>query len=392
MKILKTGQTANTATCAMALLGVWWLCACVSGLTAQVTLPVTYLPLEGKKAGVEPNVLIFKDKEQQRSAKHAWGDLQHGHFQPYATFEKPGMLEFGQEQHWIAFVLENKSADSVDLVIMCTWADTLWVKRKGGLTQSIIFPRSFPEPDPLGLLPYDLRDGTTFQIYPGGRDTLLLTGRLTKQHNLLPRLSHVEDYENYRLQSVAHINYLLCWCMGATLSVLLFAFAQYFQHRDSAFLWYGFYLLALIFNGWQSFEDKNPDFYFSYYVLSPFWTKMFQMAIYFAGIHVFCLLFFETRTGKTGPFNTMYLRLVLVSCSCLSCATELILLGMGLLYQDFCIFYRTSLTTLAFFFWRSGVPLAKRPGVGPRYFHRYFVACLGSLRVLVFLKPWALHL
>ncbi len=332
--------------------------------TAQVVLPVTHLPFGEKKAGVTPEVLILKDHSQTITLHQAWDTLMKGAFQNMADFEKPGKFEFGQYHYWMAFVLENRSENPLDLVVQSPGRDSFWIKKKGDGFQAISFPRWFPAYDYLGKLPYKTKEINTFQVQPLQRDTLLFKLDHIRQFRIfVPLLSEVEAYTRQQLEATQSINPYYLFFIGATFMVMLFSAAQYVQQRDPVFLWYSLYLFSLIFVAWRIVEDLNPPFYLTYHFLPWSWTKVFHSTAHFVTYTLFIYHFLK-QDDEFPEFMRPILRFVL-GVSGVACLIELIMLGGDLRYQGWLLYYifRTVMTLFSFVFlfllWRERNRLAQ---------------------------------
>ncbi|MFM9951766.1 MAG: ATP-binding protein [Saprospiraceae bacterium] len=322
------------------------------------------MPFGEKKAGVEPEVLILKDHSSTLTLHQAWNSLTQGNFQNMADFEKPGKFEFGQYNYWMAFVLENRSENPLDLVVQSPGMDTFWIKKKGDSFQMIPFPRWFPESDYLGKFPYKIKEINTFQVQPFQRDTLLFKLDHIRQFRIfVPLLSEVEAYKRQQLEATQYTNLFYLFFIGATFMVMLFSAAQYLQQRDPVFLWYALYLFSLIFVAWRIVEDLNPAFYLTYHFLPWSWTKVFHSAAHFVTYTLF-IYFFLKQDDEFPAFMRPILRFVL-GVSGIACLIELILMGSDLRYQSWLLYYafRTVMTLFSFVFlfllWRERNRLAQ---------------------------------
>ena len=389
MKILKTKQDAYLVQYVYALLAIWLWCAWGAGIAAQVTIPVTYLPLEGEKAGIEPAVLILKDKDHLLNKQQVWDALQTAQFQLYSDFEKPGKFEFGQYSFWMVFVLENRSADTLDLLVRSqSFKDTIWLRERNAYSVAVCMPTWFPVSLERPLLPYQVKELDCLRLGPYRRDTFLaVLSHYKAFSSLVPQISLPEAYESYRMEATQYSNLFYFLFIGAMGTVCLFSIAQYIQHSDRTFLWYALYLGSLIFVAWRNIEDDNPWLYSTYYIAPWGWTKVFHSAAHFCCYTLF--VYYFLKQGEEKPvYMRNALRLVL-GLSLLACASELILLSLSWLYQSWLLyfFYRTSLTTLAFFFlwllWRKGGALARVIFAGT------LCALLGEFTSLFLGKPWA---
>jgi len=345
-------------------LKVLFFCCLPLFATAQVVLPVTLLPFGEKKAGVEPEVLILKDHSQTITLPQAWDSLMKGAFQNMADFEKPGKFEFGQYQYWMAFVLENRSENPLELLVQSPGRDSFWIKKKGDSFQAISFPRWFPAYDYLGKLPYKTKEINTFRIQPLQRDTLLFKLDHIKPFRVfVPLLSEVEAFTRQQLEATQSINLFYLFFIGATFMVMLFSAAQYLQQRDPVFLWYALYLFSLIFVAWRIVEDLNPAFYLTYHFLPWSWTKVFHSAAHFVTYTLF-IYYFLKQDDEFPAFMRPILRFVL-GISGIACLIELILMGSDLRYESWLFYYafRTVMTLFSFVFlfllWRERTRLAQ---------------------------------
>ncbi len=389
MKIRRPRRTANFVLYAITLMcagfaGVW-----NAGVVAQVSIPVTYLPFEGEKAGIEPEVLILKDKGGKMTKWQAWDALEKGRFQTYRDFIKPGKFEYGQYRFWMAFVLENPSADTLDLLVrLLSFKDTIWLQERRTFSVAVYSPSWFPAPLERPLLPYKVKELDCLQLAPHRRDTFLAAMKHYREFSsMAPQISLPEAYEAYRMEATRYSNLFYFLFIGAMGTVCLFSIAQYIQHSDRTFLWYALYLGSLLFVAWRNAEDDNPWLYSTYYIAPWGWTKVFHSAAHFC-CYTFFVFYFLKQGQEKPAFMRNVLRLVL-GISLFACATELVLLCLGWLYPSWLLyfFYRTSLTTLAFFFlwllWRKGGALARVIFAGT------LCALLGEFASLFLGKPWA---
>lgn len=331
--------------------------------TAQVVLPVTHLPFGEKKAGVTPEVLILKDHSQTITLHQAWDTLMNGAFQNMADFKKPGKFEFGQYNFWMAFVLENRSEDTLNLVIESPGKDFGWIKKRVHF-QSIFEGQWFPVKDRLNLLPCAVKGINSFQIYPASKDTLIFVLNHYKPLPVfVPEISQPEVYLSEKLDKVKYTNLLYLFFIGAAFIIMLFAAAQYFEQRDPVFLWYALYLFSIIFVSWRNVEDDNPALYFTYWILPWSWTKVFHSAAHFITYTLF-IFYYLKQDNESPAFMRQIIRFVLLICAVAGLA-ELILLSQGMRYESWMFYYsfRTLMSLFSLFFlyllWREGSPLAR---------------------------------
>jgi len=350
-------------------LKVLFCCCLPLFATAQVDLPVIFLPFGEKKAGVEPEVLILKDHGQAITQYQAWDTLMKGGFQNMVDFEKPGKFEFGQYRYWMAFVLENHSENPIELLVLSPGRDTFWIKKKGDTFQEIAFPPWFPAYDYLGKIPYKTKEINTFRVQPLQRDTLLFKlDHIRPFRVFVPLLSEIEAYTRQQLEATQSINLFYLFFIGATFMVMLFAAAQYVQQRDPVFLWYALYLFSLIFVAWRIVEDLNPAFYLTYHFLPWSWTKVFHSTAHFVAYTLFIYHFLK-QDEEFPRFMRPILRFVL-GVSGVACLIELILMGSDLRYQSWLLYYtfRIVMTLFSFVFlfllWRERNRLAQIVLVG----------------------------
>jgi len=331
--------------------------------TAQVAIPVTSLPFSGNKAYIEPNVLIFKDHGGSITREQAWNLLVADSFETLNNFEKPGKFQFGQYNFWMAFVLENRSKDTIDLVVESWGRDAIWIKRDAGNFQEILTPGWFPFKDNLGAFPYKVRTINTFSAFPFERDTLFLMLHQYKPFSIfVPRLSEIEAYSYQHLDSVKYTNLFYLFFLGAASILMLFSAAQYFQQRDLVFLWYAFYLFSLVFVAWRNVEDTNQEFQLTYYFLPWVWTKVFHTAAHFITYTLF--IYYFLKIDNEFPVFMATIRRFVIIVSITACIAEVPLLWNGLLYPSWLLYFsfRAAMTLFSFVFlfllWRERSRLA----------------------------------
>jgi len=331
--------------------------------TAQVVLPVTHLPFGEKKAGVIPEVLILKDHSQTITLHQAWDTLMQGAFQNMTDFKKPGKFEFGQYNFWMAFVLENRSEDTLNLVIKSQGRDTVWIK-KGVHFHKVLTPRWTPGKDRLNLLPYVVKGLNTFQIHPSAKDTFICILNHYKPYAIfVPEISEPEAYVHQQADLFKHTNLLYLFFIGAAFIVMIFAAAQYFQQRDPVFLWYALYLFSLVFVAWRNVEDDNPALSLTCLILPWWWTKVFHTAAHFITYTLF-IFYYLKQDNESPAFMRHIVRFVLLICT-VAGLTELILLSQDIRHESWLFYYglRTLMSALSLLFlvllWREGSPLAR---------------------------------
>lgn len=330
--------------------------------SAQDALPLSLLTGKDPITDLIPPAWVFTDSSKDINLQQAWQLLHHGRYTPVETFQKPGKFRFGQYYYWLAFVVENPSADTLSMVVESRGLDTIW-SRTGGHFRRIFFPNLIPGKDELGILPYDVKSINTFKVYPHSRDTVLAKLRHYKAFDLFaPRLYRAENYEASRLQDVKYTNLLYLFFLGMSSIVMVFAAAQYVKQRDPVFLWYALYLFSLIFVSWRNVEDDNPDLYSTFYLAPWFWTKVFHTAAHFITYTLF--IYYFLKQDNELPAFMRWVRRWALRLSALACFIELVLLYTDLRHESWLLYYffRMTMTVFSFVFlfllWRERSKLA----------------------------------
>lgn len=379
----------RTADRVHTLLSILFLCSCFLSASAQVTIPVTYLPFEGKAAVITPDVLILKEKGHLFNKQNAWESLQKGAFEPFSDFESPGKFEIGQYQFWVAFVLENRSADTLDLLVnIISHEDTIWRQKNGVFSVEASLLKWFPASLEKPLLPYKIKEIDCIQLDPHQRDTFFgVINHYKTSSSLLPRIFSPDDYESYLLAQTKYSNLFYFLFVGALGTMMLFSFAQFIQLGDRTFLWYALYLASLLFVTWRNIEDDNPWLYSTYYFVPWTWTKVFQSVAHFCFYTLFAAHFL--KKGRESPDFMRYVLRFVLGFSLVCCLFEVALMLLDRQYESWLLYfvYRTIMTVFSFFFlwllWRKGGALAKIIFIGT------LCAVLGEFISLFLSAPWS---
>jgi len=306
-------------------------------IRAQVVLPVTTLPFENLYAVVQPHTLVYTDKGRKLNLTAVQDLLEQGRFLPDSIVELslPGKYEFGHYQFWLVFVLENGSADTLDLIVSkIHHCDTIWRQKDGEISVALCIPKWFPAPLEPKLLPYDVRALGVLRLLPNQRDTFFAQSYRTKPDHITPYISSPQAYELQRLQDSRSENLFFFMFFGAIGAIFLFAVSQYVQHRDEAFLWYALYLAVMLFTTWRNIEADNPWLYSTYYLAPATWTKIIQMAAYFCCYSLFVYYLLE----KQPKLLRMVVHFIL-GISLLTCIVNVILMALSLYYESWLLLY-----------------------------------------------------
>lgn len=314
----------------------------------QEALPVHVLNKSDLHIKWQPLAQVLIDERAAMSCSIAWMVLEQNRFSPLEKDSLPGYLSFGHWIYWLAFVLDNPSPDTLRFVMEIAGQDTAWVKNGSAVMQVIGAPGLFPTRDRLGLLPDPLFYGQTYEIRPYQRDTLLIKRSMIKRSpNLVPRFSTPQTYVAMRQQEALHPNLVHSFFLGAVGIIMIFVFAQFAQQRDAALLWYGCYLLSLLFVNWRLIEEWNPRFSATMYLAPWFWTKTFHTAAHYCTYALFVFHFLK-QGGESPAFMEPVRRFVLWL-SLLVCSTELLLLARHLQHESWLLYmgYRVVFTAFS---------------------------------------------
>ena len=344
------------------LLPLGIFCALPFLLSAQVVLPVTWLPVDS----ITPKVLMLFDHGRRLNKTQAWSAWQDGQFQPYAAKDLPGKFQIGQYQFWLVFVLENLSADTLDLIVSkIHHSDTIWRQETGFSSVALCIPRWFPASLHPELLPYEVKALGALRLLPHQRDTFLAQTYRHKPDNIIPKISRPEVYELQRFHDTKYENLFFCIFFGAIAAIFLFAAAQYVQHRDKAFLWYALYLAVMLFTTWRNIEESSPWLYSTYYLAPSTWTRIGQMAAYFC-----CYSLFVYHLLGKKPASLRSVVRLMVGISLLAFAIDLLFMLQGWYHESWLLFYlyRAVVIALSFLFlgllWRNSKIVARLIFVG----------------------------
>lgn len=372
-------------------------------LTAQAVLPVHILPKDNPSVKWQPEALFLMDERNSMSYSKAMEMLKQGRFLPPEKEKLPGYLSFGHWVYWSAFILDNRSVDTLQYVVEISGQDTFWVKSGLGALQVIEAPYPFPTRDRLGLLPDPLYYGQTYEIPPHRRDTLLIKRSMIKPSAYLtPRFSTPSTYVTMRRQDAVHPNIIHSFFLGAVGIIMIFVFMQFSQQRDAALFWYGCYLLSLLFVNWRLIEEWNPGFSATMYLAPWAWTKVFHTAAHYCTYTLFVYHFL--KQGDESPAFMERIRRFVLFFSLLVCLTECLFLIRHLQHESWLLYmgYRGFFTAFSLvvltLLWRERSMLTRLVFLGTIFalcgevaslflrfpFSSYAGACGTLIEVLVF--------